>query len=179
MNLFVLSLDPVVSARYLCDAHIRKMGIEAAQMLSNAIPEDLAPYKRAHYNHPVAKWVRFCKSNFLWTLEHAKEIFREFTFRYENDSHKTIGTLSKIEDLVSSIKFESDTGNIQPFYLSVPEFCIDADPVVAYRLYYLLDKTPIAYWDKGRSKPFWWKHFSSFLETKEFLLSLGDVDAAR
>lgn len=36
MNVFYLDRDPVVSAEYHCDAHLRKMLIEYAQMLSTA-----------------------------------------------------------------------------------------------------------------------------------------------
>ncbi len=36
MNIFVLDEDPVISAQMMCDKHIPKMIVEAAQMLSTA-----------------------------------------------------------------------------------------------------------------------------------------------
>jgi hypothetical protein len=36
MNIFILDLDPVISASMLCDKHVVKMIVESAQMLSTA-----------------------------------------------------------------------------------------------------------------------------------------------
>jgi hypothetical protein len=40
---------------------------------------------------------------------------------------------------------------------AMPEQYRDANPVYAYRCYYWGEKRHIACWDKGRSKPTWWK----------------------
>lgn len=55
MNIFILDTDPIVAAKYLCDKHIVKMAVESCQLLSTALPQDKAPYKHTHINHPCAK----------------------------------------------------------------------------------------------------------------------------
>lgn len=66
MNIFVLHEDACGIARHYCDIHLRKMMVEYVQLLCNAMPEHLAPYKRTHYNHPCSKWVRESAQNWEW-----------------------------------------------------------------------------------------------------------------
>lgn len=90
MNIFFLSYDPRTNASLYCDAHVIKIILEITQMLYTAIhilnPSLLkdAPnggYRKTHYNHPVAVWVRTSRSNWDWTIAFAFELCDEFTAR--------------------------------------------------------------------------------------------------
>lgn len=75
MNLFRLDDDPPKAAKLHADHHVRKMPIEACQLLATAhikppvdgydeitpqqrLAADLLPYNHTHVNHPCAIWVR-------------------------------------------------------------------------------------------------------------------------
>lgn len=96
MNIFFLHPDPEINARWHVDRHCPKMALEIAQILSNAIPEDSAPYKRSHVNHPMAIWVRESQENFNEAWEIGKAICKEYSFRYDR---RTI-----IEDTLDKLK---------------------------------------------------------------------------
>ena len=66
MNIFILDRDPLKSAQYHCDKHM-KMILESAQMLSTVLG---GPYKPTHANHPCTLWVAKSRQNamYLWTL---------------------------------------------------------------------------------------------------------------
>lgn len=89
MNIFVLDEDPHAIAKHYCDIHLRKMLIEAVQLLCNAMPENQAPYKRTHYNHPCSKWTRESASNWEWLNSLAwsmgQEYFKRFSKRHKSD----------------------------------------------------------------------------------------------
>lgn len=88
MNIFVLDADPHAIAKHYCDIHLRKMMVEYVQLLCNAMPEHLAPYKRTHYNHPCSKWVRESASNWEWlnslTWSMGGEYFDRFSKRHKS-----------------------------------------------------------------------------------------------
>ena len=90
MNIFVLHRDPHKAAEYMCDKHISKMIIESAQLLCTIFDEGVAPYKRTHYNHPCAKWVRESLGNYIWLFTHSWALNTEYKKRYKKDvSHKS------------------------------------------------------------------------------------------
>ena len=70
MNIFILSGDPTEAAVAQINKHCVKMPLETAQMLCAAYPDDVAPYKKTHYNHPCTVWARTCIENFNWLVEH-------------------------------------------------------------------------------------------------------------
>jgi hypothetical protein len=43
-----------------------------------------------------------------------------------------------------------------PFVQAMPDIYKNADPVIAYRKYYMGAKQDIAKWEKGRMKPDWY-----------------------
>lgn len=87
MNIFFTSPDPRVCARNLDDKRVVNMTLESAQMLSTALHDvgvkDPLLYKSTHYNHPVNKWVRQSRPNFLWLLEHLEALSKEYTHRFD------------------------------------------------------------------------------------------------
>jgi hypothetical protein len=100
MNLFYTDKDPEVAARDLCDKHVCKMILEAAQMMctahieleSTAIPSDVC-YKRTHVNHPSSVWVRSSRNQYAWCYEWWYEMCMEYERRYGKE-HLTYTKLS-------------------------------------------------------------------------------------
>jgi len=85
MNIFVTSLSPTRSAKFLDNKRLVKMVLETAQLLSTALryhgsTDDV--YKATHVNHPASIWVRQNKSNYKWLLAHFRALNEEYTRRY-------------------------------------------------------------------------------------------------
>lgn len=87
MNIFVLDRSPAKSAQMLCDAHVVKMIVESAQLLSThdritgRFKEPNCLYKPTHQSHPC----RMCLCNYAnreWLICHLKALLDEYSFRY-------------------------------------------------------------------------------------------------
>jgi hypothetical protein len=115
-----------------------------------------APMKPTHVHHPCTKWVGETSSNFEWLLLHCEEIFREYTRRY----HKIHATEHKLH-WIRDQKVRPKEGPLTPFAQAIrfPDL-IGPDPVVSYRLYYVVDKVRFAKWAHGPT-PKWWTDFWS------------------
>jgi len=139
MNIFVLDQDPLKAARDQCNKHVVKMLLESAQLLVTAFPPGTTRYKHTHVNHPCGKWVRASLSNYEWLLRHACELCNEYTRRY--------GKVHKTEHIIASLEQPDlpDLG-LTPFAQAMPEQYRDADPVKAYRAYYIGEKARFAKW---------------------------------
>ena len=156
MNIFVLDKDPIKAAQYMCDKHISKMIIESAQLLCTAFDDGVAPYKRTHYNHPCAKWVRESKNNFNWLFYHAWGLNMEYQDRYKGGNtkidHKSFLVCIWCLENMTKIKF--DKIDQTDFVLCMPDQYKVGDAVESYRAYYRLGK-PFAKWDKLGNRPEW------------------------
>ena len=134
----------------MCDTHVVKMALETAQLLCS--PFEAAPYKRTHYNHPCARWVRESRANYCWLIKHGLALCSEYSFRY-GKSHKSEAITKWCQDNMDSLDFPSSS--LTPF-----PFCMDdkyktGNVVDSYRNYYKYGKRDIAEWKKGRPKPEW------------------------
>ena len=153
MNLFPLHDDPLEASYLNCDTHLNKILIEAAQML--CIPFHLqhveAPYKPTHVNHPVSKWVRESRENFVWTLIHAYGLYLERRDRLNKD-HKTVKVLDWINDNGASLTFPKEERTAFAIAISEDKLCREdpewntTNPVKCYQLLYKHDKKAIAKW---------------------------------
>jgi len=150
MNIFVVDEDPQVAAFMLCYKHCIKMILESAQMLCTAYGEG-APYKQAFKNHPCTKWVRESQQNFDWLWEHAMALCEEYSRRYEK-THKSQAVISFCSKLTTLPNI-----GLTPFAQAMPDQYKDANAVVAYRNYYIGEKSKIAVW-KHSTPPYWWTH---------------------
>ena len=166
MNIFFLHRNPKQSARYYFNKHCIKIILEVAQMLytahwmiygvehdwSDHLP-DLKPYRKTHYNHPTAKWVRQSKENYMYTCQMGLELCYEYTRRY-GKIHKT---QIRLEWLFTHIPTEFINQPIQgylatqgipdkctPIPLAMPDVYHTDDAIQAYRNYYIQDKKSIA-----------------------------------
>lgn len=150
MNIFILDENPILSAQYQCDKHVVKMILESAQLLCGVF--DSAPYKRTHYNHPCAKWVRESLGNFTWLKNHAFALCQEYTYRYEK-VHKSASIVEWCSSNTHKMNFE--LFDQTPFVQCVPDKYKSNDAVLSYRNYYINDKKSFCKWSK-RQTPEWW-----------------------
>jgi hypothetical protein len=153
MNIFFLHIDPKTCAEMHVDKHVVKMILELAQLLCSAHhlsnSEYEPPYKLTHKNHPSAIWTRSSKSNYRWLVSLAKELCKEYTYRYEK-IHKTE---KYIDDLAQNIPPLPDTDFTQPLQ-AMPDEYKEKDSIDAYRNYYFYAKKHLHTWKK-REKPQW------------------------
>lgn len=153
MNIFALSTNPKLAARYHCDKHINKMIVESVQMLctTRAVLGLSHPYQKTHQNHPCTIWVRQSLSNYAWLVDLAYYLEEERHYRFgPKPTHKSIKVLDKLP--IPSKKVLPDMGRTQ-FAQAMPWFLMTNNPVASYREYYHF-KT-FAEWTR-RSKPYWY-----------------------
>ena len=156
MNIFRVDEDPVKSAQMLCDKHIVKMPLETAQMLCSVWHRynfgHLVKYKEAYKNHPCTRWAGDSKENYRWLVKHGMELCREYTRRYDKihacqEVIKWVGA--------TSISFILDDKATPQPQCMPDEYKVDNDVVLAYRNYYVGEKSKIARWNKNRFMPLW------------------------
>ena len=175
MNIFVLSRDPYIAAREMCDKHVVKMIVESAQMLStchrmlDGIPEKRSSvsgkrqvlyyklndwreeklYKAVHFKHPCNIWIRQSTENYMWLVKHMGGLLSEYRVRY-NKHHKC-------EEIYDTLQFVPDNlpvGSQTEFVQAMPDECKSKDVVTSYRAYYNKYKASFATW-KTRTIPEW------------------------
>jgi hypothetical protein len=177
MNIFVLDECPSQASEYHCDKHVPKMIVESAQMLSTAhrvldgemyiddsgkrkikrwrleesTSEDIF-YKACYVNHPCNIWLRESKENYNWLYELFVCLCDEYSKRFK----KTHLTETKLKYLLQPTPKSISAGPRTPFAQCMPDEYKDKDPVVAYRNFYLYDKSRFAQWDKLNNEPVWW-----------------------
>jgi hypothetical protein len=184
MNLFVLSECPVESAQMMCDKHIPKMIVEAAQMLSTAhrmldgymekrpsksgkrmvnayihtnADLDDALYNAVHHYHPCTVWTMETKANYEWHYKHFLALCSEFEYRFD----KQHLSYTKLGDVLKFIPANISDAKLTEFPQAMkqyPECMVEGDAVQAYRNYYHVAKS-FAKWAKGREAPTWWEGF--------------------
>jgi len=181
MNIFYLDNDPVVAAQMQCDAHVVKMVIESAQMLSTAHRMldgiqyfDLSTngrrirrwrldderenilYKAVHMNHPCTVWTRENTANYLWHYRHFVALCDEFTHRY-GKTHATDKQLRK--PLMNMPENIPHSPVISLPALAMEESCkVEESTVDCYRRFYETKQTRFNMRWTNRRVPEWF-HF--------------------
>ena len=182
MNIFALSTDPIEAAQMQCNAHVVKMIVESAQMLSTAhrmldgrltkapsksgktmvkawvLPDDREDvlYKAVHMNHPCTVWTTKSDMNYNWHYAHFVALCDEYTYRY-GKVHATDTLLrEKLAIMPKNIKY----GDMTQFALAMksnPECMHPNDPVRSYREFYQTKQGRFKMaWTK-REVPEWFK----------------------
>jgi len=168
MNIFVLSTNPQTCAEYHCDAHVRKMILEYAQLMCTAhyvldgATEinsghrfgKIQLYKPTHINHPCAVWTRTCTGNYLWLWDLWNHLCTEYYYRW-GKIHATwskFGFTGALRVFPNTMKRKA----IQPFVPCVPEDLKNLFVTSAYREYYRREKRHLAKWT-NRPIPEWYK----------------------
>ncbi len=177
MNIFLLSYDPRVAARYHCDKHVIKMLLEATQLLWTAhhvaaattnkpIPDfESAPttiasggrqhgYRPTHRNHPCAIWVRTSIANYRWLVLLAKALAEEYHYRWParttpHACEAHVAWLAVHEPPLPRLQLT------EPAQAMPPEFKAPY-PVHAYRAFYLGSKADRGLLHYTRREPPHW-----------------------
>ena len=138
VNIFYVDEDPVVAARSLPDAHIRKMPLETVQMLVSALMRHGISHevmtkagtlhKGGYKNHPCTIWAGDTRGNFLWLLAHGFALCDEFVHRYghEHFARTQLETLTKYAYVLPE-------GVLTPPHLAMPDELKTDNPVESYR----------------------------------------------
>ena len=153
MNMFVLDYDPQIAASYYVDAHVVKIPLELAQVVStvfwnNNIP---APYRSTHKNHPLTLWAGASLGNMESLISHAYYLGEEYTRRY-GKVHKSIGVITELDQNLT-IDFPQE--ELTPFALCMPDEYKIGNAVESYRAYYKGAKRHLAKWKT--KVPEWWE----------------------
>ena len=156
MNIFFLSLCPKTCAIMHCDAHVRKMILEYAQMLCSAHHvsgryKNPNLYKIAFKNNPCTVWTRKTTGNYLWLYTLFMELCKEYTFRFG----KVHSSQIKLQNCLSFIPVGIPHGNITRVHQAMPDRCKHCRDMCAYHNYYNMEKTYFAKWTK-RDPPYWY-----------------------
>jgi hypothetical protein len=167
MNIFFLHTNPRKCARWHCDKHVVKMILETCQLLYTChwmLNSSLATapfrkgteqrgYKKSHWNHPCAKWVRGSLLHYVWLASLGKELVREYKVRYKRRTH---GCEEHMEWLFwNPPLLLKNTGWSEPAK-AMPDLYKSGDSVASYRRYYINDKTRMLHYT-NRHTPHWIK----------------------
>ena len=161
MQLFILDLDPGRVPAMLCDAHVRKMCLETAQILSSVIrrqgrklpPGVPKPY---NVNHPVIRALDTAQK-INWAVRFNTALHREYCRRF-GKKHAYSG----LTGIYHAILFRSGP-TIDPagwtFARDFKDVTInEPDIVLAYREYYRHKKKNLRRWHyTGTKEPDWLK----------------------
>lgn len=164
MNLFILDNDAAFAAQAAVDSHVRKIILEATELMTYAYREtDSLPLpqlqnyrlKGKHKNHPMAKAVRSNITNFTWCRDYCLGLLAEFTFR-TGRVHAYVPVVNWIVEnppclpAASVISWPRCFGD---YKTAIP---VTDDVVADYRQYYIIAKRHLAIWTM-RGAPAWWK----------------------
>lgn len=119
MNIFSTNICPIQSAKDHCMVHLRKMVVEALQILSTAhfvLDGVQVGYKPTHRNHPSCIWTRNTSANYQWLYVHYKALCEEYTFR-TGKVHKSSEWLG----VMAVLPKNTPAGSLDPFAMPMPE----------------------------------------------------------
>jgi hypothetical protein len=160
MNIFVVDSDPEIAATNLCDKHVVKMIVEGCQMLSTihrmgashiVFAGQVDLYKMAFENHPCTIWARETTANYMWLARHTLELCMQYELRYKK--------IHKCYDMAFWFTIHLPArvpyGKLTPFAQAMPDIYKNENAVVAYRNYYIFEKSRFAKW-KFTDCPNWY-----------------------
>lgn len=157
MNLFILDIDPKISAQYHVDRHVVKMPTETAQMVSflyhdpelwnKYIPSIIMGLSKSHYNHPCTIWMRESLDNFLYACKLGTELYNEYQYRYaQPEKHQRA---RKIFEFALQNPPNLPKIGRTPFAQAMDETFIQFScPIENYREYYREGKKHLHKWTK-------------------------------
>lgn len=161
MNIFAVDKDPRIAARSLCDRHVVKMATESVQILSSVLEkcglDHPCKSTKGQLNSPLVKWVEESVSNYMWLLDHAEELFAEYTRRYcKVGLMQRDGRLAMCDnrDIWNCLPLYGMT----PFRQVVPDEFKNDSAIAAYRNYYSYGRVAgFATWKSPGKIPHWYK----------------------
>lgn len=145
MNLFRLSNDPIEAAQLNQDLHVKKICLEAAQLIANCYsPKQLqsAPRtqtgnirKYSHLHHPISHYVRRTKGNFSWALKHAVALCEEFKYRFGKE-HFCQGFIEWAARNEPELVKDGPEEEFPQCFKAHPDCIVSGNPVAGYKNYY-------------------------------------------
>jgi hypothetical protein len=154
MNIFILDTDLQTCSQYHADQHVVKMILESAQMLCTVLNKNgmRAPYRSTHTNHPCTLWAGESLANWRWLQALALNLNQEYRYRFDSDQDHKSAIVAR--DLPEP---PIDDLGITEFAQAMPdEYKVPGDAVLAYRRFYLAEKSAFATWTK-RPVPDWYQ----------------------
>lgn len=159
MNIFYLHTSPQKAAQMMCDKHIIKMILESIQLLWSchySVNEDLShlkltivPYRKTHFNHPSAVWVRTDVSHYVWLVLHVKELHNVYYQHFGQKMHKSYPHILFLEENVPPLENEY----FQQPPQAMPDEYKQRLSQLAYREYYIHSKKDILSYRCSRILP--------------------------
>ena len=169
MNRFLIDHHPDAIAKQLCDQHIVKMPLEEAQMLCTSLwhhapdyAEAKGLYKPVHQKHPCTLWAMETQANYQFAYTLYDAMLREYTHRYGKEH----GAGKHKAALYHGIKHVPNKTGEGAVGLTPHPQCFSGHddlktderwPIMAYRAFYIVDKSKFARYNKGREMPQWMK----------------------
>ena len=182
MNIFYLHKNPVIAAQMHCDQHVVKMLLETAQMLSTAHrmldgektkrpsvsgkrmvdyyvhPDPILEhtlYKAVHFKHPSNVWIRESVEHYGWAKDLMNALADEYEYRYGKQHGTAVNVLPYLQLPPKSMKM---TGGWAPPPQCMPDEIKRPTPqtMLAYRDFYITEKSKFAKWKKTRKSPDWY-----------------------
>lgn len=195
MNLFYLDSNIEKCAQAHIDKHVGKMQLEMCQMLTTAVwidrligfvPDKITSeqnkiikdfkatqpkiddrtftrYLPTHINHPSSVWIRSNKLHFDYTKKLINALNNECLRRGYNSHASCVETNKLFVENMPNREWKDPT-------LAMPIELQKYDTIESYRLFYMLDKGPIANW-KNVSPPDWWDQSKALTKTRYTHLS--------
>lgn len=165
MNIFALDIDPEQAAAWHCDAHVVKMTLETAQIISTVnrlSGKTEGVYRSTHINHPCTKWTLESTENYRWLWRLGMNLCVEYFGRYDK-VHKS----RSVFELTKTPPVIVPRGKLTKFPQCMPEKYHQPNPIWAYRNYYKFEKNKGKLGTWRRNKPWWWD-LDSFTEEFNF-----------
>jgi hypothetical protein len=178
MNIFLLDKDLTRSAEYMVDSHVRKMLIEATQMLCIAVAwhhgyivDTVDPYGKRHYSkfeqmsgvykytksqasHPCTLWARTCRNNAMYLERYAYEMIAEYEHRFGKKPSLVRATLKTCMKLLREPGRLPALDKPTKFIQCMNPIYHDRSAVKAYRKYYKATKQHLLVYTKRRVPAF-------------------------
>ena len=117
-----------------------------------------SPYKSTHINHPINKWVRESRANYIWTIKTGLALCKEFTYR-RNKKHKCEEIIKSCKKVINKLSFIKNKKTSHPICMD-DVHKLGCNVIASYRNYYINDKQYdkngkyIFIWSK-RKRPDW------------------------
>lgn len=130
------------------------MPLESTQMLATIVQVHggVAKYKPTHQNHPCTLWAQETVDNYQWLLTHGKALCAEYSHRYG----RVHACQALLEGELSLMPKSIRRTGLTDFAQAMPDTYRGDDAVIAYRRYYLAEKSGFAKWT-NRLAPVWFE----------------------
>jgi len=184
VNFFYLDKNPEKCAKYYCDKHVNKIFIEICQLLCNVIHHNtnlIPPYKKCkniNINLAPYKWAEESKSNYIYLLNLADNLCKEYKFRYNKKTHKSEVALDWLKNNIpKKFKYKNRTKlkytkNIELFKKYFK------NDIIASRYIYVIYKCKNDKWT-NRNQPEWYEEMFLKSKNKKFLFKKQLIEAVK